>query len=89
MVASHGVYEGEPGCAHCYAEGVAKRFWKGRPFEDVRFHAERLEQPLHWKRPRRVFVNSMSTCFTRIWPGINCCRSSTSWPGRIGTPSRC
>ena len=52
-----------PGCAHCYAEDVAKRFWKGRPFEDVWFHTKRLEQPLHWKRPRRVFVNSMSDLF--------------------------
>ena len=52
-----------PGCAHCYAEDVATRFWKGRPFTDVKFHQERLEQPLHWKRPRRVFVNSMSDLF--------------------------
>ena len=52
-----------PGCAHCYAEDVAKRFWNGRPFEDVRFHEDRLSQPLHWRKPRRVFVNSMSDLF--------------------------
>ena len=52
-----------PGCANCYAEDVAKRFWKGRPFEDVRFHDDRLFQPLHWRKPRRVFVNSMSDLF--------------------------
>ena len=52
-----------PGCAHCYAEDVAKRFWKGRPFEDVKFHDDRLFQPLHWRKPRRVFVNSMSDLF--------------------------
>lgn len=51
------------GCKHCYAEAVAKRFWKDRKFTDVRIHSERLEQPLHWKRPRRVFVNSMSDLF--------------------------
>ena len=52
-----------PGCSRCYAEAVAKRFWKGRPFEDVRFHKRRLDEPLHWRKPRRVFVNSMSDLF--------------------------
>ena len=52
-----------PGCAHCYAEGVAKRLWKGRPFTDVQTHKDRLDQPLRWRRPRRVFVNSMSDLF--------------------------
>ena len=58
-----------PGCAHCYAEDVAKRFWKGRPFEDVRFHEDRLFKPLHWRKPRRVFVNSMSDLFHEHLPG--------------------
>ena len=40
------------GCKHCYAEGVAKRLWKGRPFEDVRFHTDRLAQPFRWRKPR-------------------------------------
>ena len=52
-----------PGCAHCYAEGIAKRLWKGRPFEDVRVHADRVNQPYRWRKPRRVFVNSMSDLF--------------------------
>ena len=52
-----------PGCAHCYAEAVAPRSFKGRPFTEVKFHPERLEQPLHWRKPRRVFVNSMSDLF--------------------------
>ena len=52
-----------PGCAHCYAEAIAPRTFKGRPFTDVQFHPERLEQPLRWKKPRRVFVNSMSDLF--------------------------
>jgi protein gp37 len=42
---------------------VADRFWKGRKFTDVQFHADRLDQPLRWRKPRRVFVNSMSDLF--------------------------
>ena len=57
-----------PGCAHCYAEEVAKRFWKGRPFTEVRCHEDRLGQPLHWRKPRRVFVNSMSDLFHEAVP---------------------
>jgi protein gp37 len=54
-----------PGCDHCYAETFAER-WRGTPghhFEngfDVTLRPERLGQPLRWKRPRRIFVNSMS-----------------------------
>lgn len=51
------------GCKHCYAEGIAKRFWGDRKFTDVQTHPKRLEQPLHWKKPRRIFVNSMSDLF--------------------------
>lgn len=51
------------GCRHCYAEAVANRFWGARKFTDVQCHADRLEQPLHWKQPRRIFVNSMSDLF--------------------------
>jgi protein gp37 len=57
-----------PGCDHCYAETFAER-WRGVPghhFErgfDVTLRPERLEQPLRWLRPRRVFVNSMSDLF--------------------------
>lgn len=57
-----------PGCAHCYAETFAER-WRGipgHPYEqgfDLRFWPERLTQPLRWKRPRFVFVNSMSDLF--------------------------
>ena len=55
-----------PGCQHCYAETFARRGmgpWKGRRFEDVRTHADRLDAPLRWRKPRRVFVNSMSDLF--------------------------
>jgi protein gp37 len=57
-----------PGCAHCYAEAFAER-WRGipgHPYEqgfDLRLWPERLDQPLRWKRPRMIFVNSMSDLF--------------------------
>lgn len=57
-----------PGCDHCYAETFAER-WRGTPghhFEngfDVTLRPERLDQPLRWKKPRRIFVNSMSDLF--------------------------
>lgn len=51
------------GCRNCYAEGIAKRFWGERKFTDVRCHPDRLDAPRHWKKPRRVFVNSMSDLF--------------------------
>ena len=57
-----------PGCAHCYAETFAER-WRGipgHPYEqgfDLRVWPARLEQPLRWKRPRLIFVNSMSDLF--------------------------
>ena len=51
------------GCKNCYAETVANRFWGERKFTDVRCHAERLNAPTRWRKPRRVFVNSMSDLF--------------------------
>lgn len=51
------------GCKHCYAKRLWPRVYDDRPFEDVRVHIERLDQPRRWKRPRRVFVNSMSDLF--------------------------
>lgn len=61
------------GCDHCYAETFAER-WRGVPghhFEngfDVTLRPERLDQPLRWKRPRRIFVNSMSDLFHEAVP---------------------
>lgn len=57
-----------PGCAHCYAKTFAERFRgvPGHPYErgfDLQLRTERLEQPLEWKRPRVIFVNSMSDLF--------------------------
>lgn len=65
-----------PGCANCYAERVAHRGltkhhrgltvvgnhgprWTG----EARFVPEAQWKPLHWRKPRRVFVNSMSDLF--------------------------
>ncbi len=57
-----------PGCKHCYAQTFAERFRgvPGHPFEqgfDLRLWPERLRLPLSWKKPRRIFVNSMSDLF--------------------------
>jgi protein gp37 len=51
------------GCRNCYANAVADRFWGARKFTDVRMHTDRLDQPLQWRKPKRVFVNSMSDLF--------------------------
>ena len=56
------------GCKYCYAETFAERFRgvRGHPYEqgfDLRLWPERLTLPLKWKKPRRVFVNSMSDLF--------------------------
>lgn len=52
-----------PGCDHCYAERLTERFHGPGSFTTVRLHPERLDAPLHWQKPRRVFVNSMSDLF--------------------------
>ena len=61
------------GCKNCYAERDWARLvhlpaYFGRSFSDVRCHQERLDQPLHWKKPRRIFVNSMSDLFHEAVP---------------------
>ena len=57
-----------PGCKHCYAERFAERFRgvPGHPFEqgfDLRLVPEKLAEPLRWKSPKMIFVNSMSDLF--------------------------
>ena len=64
-----------PGCENCYAMRFAHRLsGPGKPYEgltrmtehgpkwngEVRLVPEKLEEPLRWRKPRRVFVNSMS-----------------------------
>ena len=51
------------GCKNCYAAGIAKRFWGDRKFSDVQFHSDRLEIPLKWKKPKRIFICSMADLF--------------------------
>jgi protein gp37 len=63
-----------PGCDHCYAARQASTRLAGVPVYaglakdgvftgEVRCLPERLDQPLKWRRPRRIFVNSMSDLF--------------------------
>jgi protein gp37 len=67
------------GCKNCYAERVANRFWAEhyahdtlegpiRKFTDVRCHPERLQEPLYWRKPRRIFVASMGDLFHESIP---------------------
>lgn len=57
-----------PGCKHCYAKEMARRLQAmGQPkyangFE-VNLHPDELEKPLRWRKPRRIFVCSMSDLF--------------------------
>lgn len=57
-----------PGCDHCYADRMAKRlagrcgYPKRNPFK-ITMHPERLSIPLRWRKPRRIFVNSMGDLF--------------------------
>ena len=51
------------GCDNCYAERQTERFHGPGSFERIVLHPERLDRPFHWRRPRKVFVNSMSDLF--------------------------
>lgn len=63
------------GCRHCYAfelhdrrhaayrAGAKLPAQYAKPFKDVQLMPDRLDQPLHWRQPCRVFVNSMSDLF--------------------------
>ena len=70
-----------PGCLHCYAETFAERF-RGVPenaYEqgfDLRLVPEKLDTPTHWRKPRLIFVNSMSDLFQ---PGV-----PTGFIGQVG-----
>jgi protein gp37 len=62
-----------PGCKHCYAETFAERFRgvKGHPYEqgfDLRLVPEKLGEPLRWRTPKMIFVNSMSDLFHEAVP---------------------
>jgi len=63
------------GCKNCYAAELHNRrhaaYLRGaklpqqyaQPFETVQLHPDRLEMPLHWRKLRRIFVNSTSDLF--------------------------
>lgn len=62
-----------PGCKHCYAETFAERFRGVRqhPYEqgfDLRLVPEKLGEPLRWRTPKMIFVNSMSDLFHEAVP---------------------
>lgn len=65
-----------PGCAHCYIERTPPFRMAGRTFARVGneettgviMHENRLEQPLHWRKPRRVFVCSLADLFHESVP---------------------
>jgi len=54
------------GCKFCYAERVSTRM--GQEFTKVTLHPERLGIPLHWRKPRKIFVCSMSDLFQDAVP---------------------
>lgn len=61
------------GCDNCYAARFSERFRgvPGHPFEsgfDLTLRPERIGQPLAWRRPRMIFVNSMSDLFHKSVP---------------------
>jgi protein gp37 len=77
---TRGCRKKSPGCKNCYAARVAARFSKpGQPYEglaefgpsgpnwtgNVLLVRDALAKPLHWKKPRRIFVNSMSDIFDK------------------------
>ncbi len=57
-----------PGCAHCYAERMARRLKAMGQLNyahgfDVTLHEAALELPSQWRKPQMIFVNSMSDLF--------------------------
>src|SRR4051794_10271398 len=60
-----------PGCDHCYIPTTPPFRMAGRKFDGegpgsttgLLFHPERFQLPLSWRRPRRIFVNSLSDVF--------------------------
>lgn len=78
-----------PGCDHCYAETIARRFADTPAYPHgfaSTLRPERLDLPLRWTRPRRIFVNSMSDLFhdavpdgyiARVWATMAAARQHT------------
>jgi protein gp37 len=62
-----------PGCARCYAETMSRRLRlmgqrNYRNGFELTLHEHMLEVPLHWKKPRKIFVNSMSDLYHKDVP---------------------
>ena len=62
-----------PGCKHCYAERMSKRLLamgmkKYKAGFSIAIHESSLDEPFRWKKPRIVFVNSMSDLFHKSVP---------------------
>lgn len=62
-----------PGCEHCYAEAMARRLCamgvcKYKNAFKVTLHEDDLDEPLKWKKPRTIFVCSMSDLFHKDVP---------------------
>ena len=59
-----GLHQGLARLCRCYAEKITKRFPKTFPNGfDLTLRPELIDLPKHWRRPRVVFVNSMSDLF--------------------------
>lgn len=59
------------GCDHCYAETIAERFRGQKAYPNgfgLTLKPHRLDEPIHWRKPRRIFVNSMSDLFHKDIP---------------------
>src|SRR5207302_6492455 len=70
-----GCTEVSPGCDHCYARTFANRWIgvPGHPYEqgfDIKLWPNRLNIPFQWKKPRMVFVNSMSDLLHKDVPDV-------------------
>ncbi len=75
------------GCDHCYANTLALRLQrmgvaKYRNGFEVTLHPDVLKQPMNWRTPKRVFVNSMSDLFharvpkefvAQVWEVMGAC----------------
>lgn len=63
---SGGCTKVSPECLNCYAEKLwprVKHVYDDEPFNVLQLRPDRIEQPLRWKKPRKIFINSMSDIF--------------------------
>jgi protein gp37 len=81
-----------PGCDNCYAESIAHRFAGTKAYPDgfaPTLRPERLDQPLRWTRPRRIFVCSMADLFHDAVPDDYIAQVFAVMARARSTPSRC